>query len=510
LNLSVRLRYVVSGVAVFLALHFLCLTGPRSFADVSSLIFETLAPLLATAICIWSFRQCQTHLRLSWLLVSIGFALWTTAMVLVIWEELFRGTTNTVAMSSDFPYFYYGVFILLAISLPIEGEWSRAFLVLDSVQVAVAGFLTFVVIFSVIPFTGPIAPVTGPQIIKIYHIENLVLAIAATLRLLSCTKKTEAWHFYRMLTGYLWTYAVLVGASNELFLLKQNSIPYRDLLVTTPFLVFTGWALILPKSNDERQHATNNTSLGIFIDSASPIFFTLAILGLGIAILKSHFLLGILVITFALISYGFRATVLQTRYMRSQRALQQARDRLEELSLQDGLTGVANRRCFDQMLELEWNRATRTQQQLSLLLIDVDYFKNLNDRYGHQRGDECLVQIASALKSTVTRSVDLLARYGGEEFAAILPDTNRNGAEAIASRMQEAVRELNIQNETSIGRFATISIGIATYELPNGSSSAVLVEASDRALYIAKRNGRNRIEYKAIHGFHEASSAEAY
>jgi diguanylate cyclase (GGDEF)-like protein len=172
------------------------------------------------------------------------------------------------------------------------------------------------------------------------------------------------------------------------------------------------------------------------------------------------------------------------------------------MSLKDGLTNVANRRCFDQILEQEWNRAVRTHQPLSLLLIDIDFFKNVNDRYGHQYGDLCLVKVSSALQAVLPRSGDLLARYGGEEFAVVLPTTDVPGAKSVAEKLQAAVRSLNIQNETSIGQYATISIGIATYEFPNSGSLATLFEASDQALYKAKKNGRNRIELSYIEADH--------
>jgi diguanylate cyclase (GGDEF)-like protein len=183
--------------------------------------------------------------------------------------------------------------------------------------------------------------------------------------------------------------------------------------------------------------------------------------------------------------------------IRSQEALRKALGRLENLSLTDALTGVANRRCFDQTLEREWNRAKRAGEQLSLLMIDLDYFKNLNDRYGHVYGDECLVTVARALSAALPREADTLARYGGEEFCAILPDTDRAGAQTVADKMRSAVRRLGIRNETAIGTTATISIGITTFEPAGDASCLDLVRGSDRALYRAKSDGRDRVEFFA-------------
>jgi diguanylate cyclase (GGDEF)-like protein len=130
-----------------------------------------------------------------------------------------------------------------------------------------------------------------------------------------------------------------------------------------------------------------------------------------------------------------RRGLLQSRYVESQQSLRAALYRLERLSMTDSVTEIANRRAFDYTLDREWNRAQRSREPLSLLLIDLDFFKNLNDRYGHVSGDECLVRIAHTLRAALPREVDVLARYGGEEFAAILPGTDRAGAKTVARKM---------------------------------------------------------------------------
>jgi diguanylate cyclase (GGDEF)-like protein len=166
--------------------------------------------------------------------------------------------------------------------------------------------------------------------------------------------------------------------------------------------------------------------------------------------------------------------------------------RLENIASTDSLTGVANRRWLNQRLAAEWRRAIRRKSGISVMLIDVDFFKAFNDTYGHVAGDAALQQVATALASCLSRSEDAFARYGGEEFIAILPDTDLPGALKIAERMRAAVFDLGIAHSGSLLGRLTVSVGVA-YKVPvRGSSPEVLVEAADAALYDAKRHGRNR------------------
>jgi len=170
---------------------------------------------------------------------------------------------------------------------------------------------------------------------------------------------------------------------------------------------------------------------------------------------------------------------------------------LQALSYQDGLTGVANRRMFDQCIDKEWRRGQRTHQPLALLMIDIDSFKAYNDSYGHQQGDSCLKNVATILASEAKRATDLLARYGGEEFALLLPDTSLEQAIMIAEQCREKVQDTQILHQYSDVEgvhVATVSIGVSVIIPSLGLSSNMLVEAADKCLYIAKRNGRNRVE----------------
>jgi diguanylate cyclase (GGDEF)-like protein/PAS domain S-box-containing protein len=165
---------------------------------------------------------------------------------------------------------------------------------------------------------------------------------------------------------------------------------------------------------------------------------------------------------------------------------------LEQLATRDGLTGLANRRCFDETLHAEWMRALRQRQPLSLLMVDVDNFKAYNDANGHLGGDECLKRIATAVASEM-RANDLVARYGGEEFAVILPNQSLKGAASVAERIRTRVEQLQVPNRMTPGQHVTVSIGAATAIASPDNSASELVAIADAALYRAKHMGRNRI-----------------
>ena len=173
---------------------------------------------------------------------------------------------------------------------------------------------------------------------------------------------------------------------------------------------------------------------------------------------------------------------------------------LRSQTFSDGLTGIANRRHFDVAIEKEMRRALRTGSPLSLLMIDIDHFKDYNDHYGHQQGDGCLIGVAAELAAMLQRPTDLLARYGGEEFAAILPDTDAAQALRMAESIRQRAADLRIPHEKTGNdvKHITVSIGIATQHPHQALEISALIGAADRALYLAKRAGRNRVMMQTL------------
>jgi len=198
-----------------------------------------------------------------------------------------------------------------------------------------------------------------------------------------------------------------------------------------------------------------------------------------------------------------------TERKRSEEKLAQLQKTLEELSYKDGLTGVANRRMFDSVIEKEWVEAGRSRQPLSLIILDIDYFKQYNDHYGHLQGDICLRRVAQTLLEASTRSRDFLGRFGGEEFILILPDTDAQSAASVAERCRKLILDQGIAHvRSSVSQTLTISAGVATI-VPSAHGERVdLIELADKRLYQAKQKGRNRVDSGSAPGL-DGSRAKA-
>ena len=191
-------------------------------------------------------------------------------------------------------------------------------------------------------------------------------------------------------------------------------------------------------------------------------------------------------------SDGKLLAVIET--LRDMTVQKEAQEELQRLASRDALTGLANRRAFDEHIGNEWTRGRQSDHLVSVMMLDVDHFKQFNDTYGHPQGDACLKSVASVLAGAAARSGDLVSRYGGEEFVLVLPGTTEEGAMVVAERIRAAVAGLRIPNAASKHNgMLTVSIGVATGD-PSSVTQEVLLQRADEALYRAKHAGRNRVE----------------
>ncbi len=198
------------------------------------------------------------------------------------------------------------------------------------------------------------------------------------------------------------------------------------------------------------------------------------------------------------ITKPFNPSILKAR-VKNHLMLKHYRDCLAKIGMVDGLTGIPNRRRFDETMAIEWRRAMRYGHPLSLIMADIDHFKNYNDTYGHLEGDGCLRKVATRLSQTLKRPGDMVGRWGGEEFACILPETDSVGAMFVAEELRKSIIDLSIPHKSSpVAPIITISLGVASMIPTPERDPAELIKHSDEALYTAKRAGRNRISLYGV------------
>jgi diguanylate cyclase (GGDEF)-like protein len=459
--------------------------------------------LFAAAGCLRYASKSNAEIRMLWILLASGFLFSVGGQIQDTCDLLLNVQATTTATMADFFFLVYGIPILLAISLTNEEADLRVLYWLDGAQAVGAAVLIYFQIYSVFPWAGRSIAISTSSLMYVYNVENLVLAGAVTLRLFGNPAPAKR-RFYIALSIYLWSYALVALLLGYLELERKTPQGLQDVLWGMPCLLLLAALAFWPAGSaaENENSKDSNHSIALLLDNLSPVVFTLVIVVMGVRIAPAYPWVGFASITIAVGLYGLRAALLQSKYLRSQhelarsgRALVVAIDQLRDLSIRDGLTGIYNRRHFDEVLLSEWKRSIRTQKPLALLLIDVDCFKNLNDRYGHPEGDECLKKIAGQLSKILRRSSDTLARYGGEEFIAILPETCRESAQIIADEMRKSVEDLKIRNEGSKpADVVTVSIGVCSETAMLNRPAEEILNATDAALYRAKEQGRNRVQ----------------
>ncbi len=408
---------------------------------------------------------------------------------------------------SDLLFFEAEIPFLLAISNTYDAESRRGALYVNIFQAAVATVLTYIRIFRMTPANSAVA------LYEIYWAECLLLAVTASIRLLTWSTEEERLR-NRLLCATLWMYLpveILLDYPSSAWQPPAGSLlaivprlpkgGLFELLWSVPFVFMGLQALRAPilLERTTRRHLNNKGAL--LLRSLFPMIITCALFALAVSVAREHFYVGVGTILLLLMVQGLHSGVIQVSYLLGQaslltkeRELKAANLELERQSMLDPLTGIPNRRYFSEAFEAEWKRALRKNEPIAVLMLDLDFFKGINDAHGHVYGDDCLVQIAKSLRAELQRGVDVVARYGGEEFIVLLPDTDLEGAGTVAAGLQSAVAELGIVNQASpFDQQLTVSIGIAATVPLAQTPRGELIANADRALYRAKREGRNRI-----------------
>ena len=459
--------------------------------------------LLATVACAWRAFHCPRSLRTHWRLAAASLFFIFFAAAIEAPAEIFFKAVPTVASIGDFVFFSAFVPILLCITLPDEGIFDSWTFLLDTAQAAACSCLAYTFLFGVFPFTSdPAQAIPYAPLEFVFDTEYLVIVLLAALRFFLGTRNASGRYFYRFLLLYTSLYAVTSAIYNH-YVGKYSLTNGLDALNDIPSAALALAAFLAPAVDASPSIRASRPTLVRLIDNARPVLLSLALIGLSAAVALRHFAIAVAFIFGAFILYSLRAARLQSKVEYAQAALERSNSQLSEIAHLDSLTGIANRRGFDQILAMEWARARRTRRPLSLLLIDIDHFKRINDANGHQAGDECLRHTARVLGAAADRPADIIARYGGDEFAVLLAETEAMGASTVAWR----IRADMAKQVAGACHASTLSIGVATWDAEEDSSPDDLICAADSALYSAKRKGRDRIESSALYSRRRERSA---
>jgi len=370
---------------------------------------------------------------------------------------------------------------------------------IDGLLAIVLGYLYFALTFSWTTLQGALSAQSATMIVYTFDMENVFLAVTTVTRYFG-SEGTSDRHLFRTLASYACVYAVCAAYYNHHVALgvAPDIGSYYDAVVDVPFLLFALVAWPSPPRYPLSSAApVRKSSLFVrFVRSGSPLLLSLSVLTLSLLLLyqRQHTNLGIAGVVVAVLGYGLRSILSQVRHIETEDLLRHDRSTLAELAMHDGLTGLLNRRAFDEAIEREWRVVQRGDQVVSLVLIDIDLFKQYNDSYGHPAGDACLKLVADELQKSLLRPADTLARYGGEEFVVILPGATLAAAGAVTSRVCERINQLGLPHLASPFGQVTVSAGVACSSSVRGGTAESLIASADRALYEAKRNGRNRVE----------------
>ncbi|WP_411852115.1 GGDEF domain-containing protein [Stenotrophomonas sp. LGBM10] len=463
---------------LYLLCHGLALVLLPAHAQTLSFCFLIGAPLLAAAACL--HRSRGSAAVVGWAALAVGMLLWAGGMAVNMYQEVGLGNADATPGISMLLYVLYGVPLTFAMAHPRHAPWFLS--VIDGAMALLLGYLFFVYTFSFATATD--ASEAGVDSLRLmFDIENLFIAGFALLRYLA-SDDTSRRGFFRALALFAGVYLVMAAYINHVAT-DASFGGLGDLLIDVPFLLLA--ALTWRRAPAAPRGVSRRLALGV--RAGSPLILAISLLVVSALLVRAHPALAVAGFAFATLGSGLRSVLMQVRSLEQQ-------DRLDVLARLDGLTGLANRRQFDQALQREWNRSRRDGQGMALLMVDIDHFKALNDRFGHPVGDRCLQAVASALAECATRGSDLVTRYGGEEFAVVVA-MPRDGAVALAERMRLAVEHLQLPSADPVLP-VTVSVGVGWVLRVDGGDAGALVATSDAALYDAKHHGRNQIAEREL------------
>ncbi|WP_130618694.1 GGDEF domain-containing protein [Dyella amyloliquefaciens] len=452
-----------------------------------------LAMLAVQAMAVWAvftrYRRSPALIRLPWLLLAVAVSmqmLWDSTNVLA---SVLGDKGGYLAALATVLSALYMIPCMFMSTRSFTMHEPRAVAVLDLVLLFMVAVLVYQ--FFTTLLSGPLAsdPASIHVVVDLADAIDFSLAAMAIVRLFGA--RSFRWRFFYYTAGaYLLVNATVACIYNRM---EMHGLPWwAGSLIDIPHALLVVVVLRQPP----RWLRSYHPSLGVSqtIASFAPILLATMVVMLCISTSRFNFVPSLVVGALAVLFYGLRVAFIQSRQIDQQRAIDQSAWRLEQQLGRDPLTGIANRVTLDKRLRETMEEGRRTGRFCSLLMIDIDYFKQYNDSFGHIAGDACLVQVAGALTRSRVRVHDLVARYGGEEFAIVLIDTSMDMAQEVARRLITAIEHLQIAHPACpLGRLS-ISIGVATQTAQTPIDPVVMLAEADHALYRAKHNGRNRFE----------------
>ena len=462
--------------------------GPAAY------VFMVAAPLLAALATGRRGLAERASARIGWLAITLALQIWALGAFGNLYHELILGRQGEMYRDASLAF----NLAVVPLTFLLASDWNaparRLPRVVDALLALALGYGYFLFTWAMLTARGAPDDAGVRAMVWLMDAQSGVVALGALIRWYAAEdgKKRDV---FRALAAYTLSYCLFAFVNNHFIAANPAFGPQTSSIVTAVFALVAILALLptvpRPAAPPPLRHGAGRMVRAV--RSASPLFLTGALLIVSLFLIRVDYGFGAAGVLIAVLGYALRSTAAQVRHIEREDVLQRDRIELQAIAWTDALTGVANRRYLDQAL----NAAARDNRQvgrwLSVLMIDIDHFKPLNDRYGHAAGDACLREVARTLREALVRPGDVLARYGGEEFVALLHEADAAGALVVAERMRVAVQALGIENPGSERGVVTISVGAASSPMPAGADVLDLVDTADKALYEAKCAGRNQV-----------------
>ncbi|SEL85505.1 diguanylate cyclase (GGDEF) domain-containing protein [Pseudoxanthomonas sp. GM95] len=482
------MRFAAIGFCLML-LHLWVAAGGGAHAEVTGQLLRI--GVFCSAVGATLHRRVRAHgmARTLWLLLALALTMQVLWALMILASVLWPAHAQGLGMGANVLSAMYTIPCMYLITSAFTGREPALVKGLDAGMSVLLAALLILLISTVMGGDNPGDP--AAIWLAIWHADaiDFSLAILASVRLFGAGT-TSRRYFYWITSVFLWCNATAAAVFNRLDMSGQTW--WGPTIIDLAFVLVALMAWRAPPTWLRRYRPSLQTVRTIA--AFAPVAIALGVLILGISLSRLNFFGGAAAVLLAAVMYGLRVAVIQSQHEDQADLADRSNQQLQRQLGVDPLTGIANRGALDARMR----ETLASGVSCSLMMIDIDYFKQFNDSQGHVLGDRCLVKVAAALKSTLQRSSDMVARYGGEEFAVVLPDCSPEATDEMARRLLMAVSHMRIPHPASPLGHVTVSIGVAIRRhdwMGEDDTTTALFQAADRALYQAKSEGRNRIRH---------------